>query len=71
MRPAATPFLTIRPRPRASRYVRYIRLVRFSFLILIGRFVTLEGMKIKSVTPMHHQMIMVSSARCGPWRRGA
>jgi hypothetical protein len=25
-----------------------------SFLILIGRFVTLEGMKIKSVTPMHH-----------------
>jgi hypothetical protein len=42
------------PRPRASRYVRYIRLVRFSFLILIGRFVTLEGMKIKSVTPRHH-----------------
>jgi hypothetical protein len=29
---------------------------------LIGRFVTLEGMKIKSVTPMHHLMIMVSSA---------
>jgi len=24
-----------------------------SFLILIGRFVTLEGMKIKSVTPNH------------------
>ena len=31
------------------------------FLILIGCFVTLEGMKIKSVTPMHHLMIMVSS----------
>jgi hypothetical protein len=30
---------------------RYVQLVRFSFLILIGRFVTLEGMKIKSVTP--------------------
>jgi hypothetical protein len=40
----------------------YIRLVRFSFLILIAPFATLEGMKIKSVTPMHHQMIMVSSA---------
>jgi hypothetical protein len=25
-----------------------------SFLILIGCFATLEGMKIKSVTPMHH-----------------
>jgi hypothetical protein len=31
----------------------YIRLVRFSFLILIGRFATLEGMKIKSVRPLH------------------
>jgi hypothetical protein len=41
---------------------RYIRLARLSFLILIGRFVTLEGMKIKNVTPMHHQMIMGSSA---------
>jgi len=50
---------------------RYIRLVRFSFLILIGRFVTLEGMKIKSVTPMHHQMIMVSSATPAPRRRRA
>jgi len=29
---------------------------------MIGRFVTLEGMKIKSVTPTHHLMIMVSSA---------
>jgi hypothetical protein len=68
MRPAATPFLPIRPR---SRVFRYVRLVRFSFLILIGHFVTLEGMKIQSVTPVHHQMIMVSSARCGPGRRGA
>jgi hypothetical protein len=42
--------------------VRYTRFVRFSFLVLIGRFATLEGMKIKSVTPMHHLMIMVSSA---------
>jgi hypothetical protein len=41
---------------------RYIRLVRFSFLILIGRFATLEGMQIKSVTPMHHLTIVVSSA---------
>jgi hypothetical protein len=36
--------------------------MRFSFLILIGRFVTLEAMKIKSITPMHHLMIMGSSA---------
>ena len=50
---------------------RYIRLVRFSFLILIGRFVTLESMKIKSVTPMHHLMIMVSSATPAPRRRRA
>ena len=53
---------------------RYVRLVRFSFLILIVRFVTLEGMKIKSVTPMHHPMSMVSSAvpcprfRAAGWR---
>jgi len=59
MRPAATPFLPIRPRPRAFRYVR---LVRFSFLILIGHFVTLEGMKIQSVAPMHHLTIVVSTA---------
>jgi len=45
---------------------RYIRLVRFSFLILIGRFATLEGMKVKSVTPMHHPMSMGSSANCRP-----
>jgi hypothetical protein len=44
---------------------RYIRLVRFSFLILIGRFVTLESMKIKSVTPMHHLMIMGNPAPAG------
>jgi hypothetical protein len=37
------------------------RFVRFSFLILIGLFVTLEGMKIKSVTPIHHLTLMVSS----------
>jgi hypothetical protein len=30
------------------------------FLILIRRFATLEGVKIKSVTPMHHLMIMGS-----------
>jgi hypothetical protein len=35
-------------------YVRYVLLVHSSFLILITRFATLEGMKIKSVTPMHH-----------------
>jgi len=45
--------------------------IRFSFLILIGRFVTLEGMKIKSVTPMHHLMSMGSSATPAPWRRWA
>jgi hypothetical protein len=45
--------------------------VRFSFLILIGRFVTLEGMKIKSVTPMHHPMSMGSSATPAPRRRRA
>jgi len=34
-----------------------------TFLILIARFVILEVMKVKShATPMHHQMIMVSSA---------
>ncbi len=44
---------------------RYIRLVRFSFLILIGRFVTLESMRIKSVTPMHHLMIMGNPAPAG------
>jgi hypothetical protein len=42
------------------------RLAHFLFLILIARFATLEGMKIKSVTPTHHQMIMVSSAHCRP-----
>jgi hypothetical protein len=42
--------------------VRYARFVRFWFLILIGRFATLEGMKIKSVTPMHHAMSMDSPA---------
>jgi hypothetical protein len=50
---------------------RYIRLVRFSFLILIGRFATLECMKIKGVTPMHHQMCMGSSATPALWRRWA
>src|SRR5206468_2423593 len=45
-------------------YARYVRFIRFSFLILIGCFVTLEGMKIKSVTPMHHPMSMGSSADC-------
>ena len=43
-------------------YARYVRFLRFSFLILIGCFVTLEGMKIKSVTPMHHAMSMDSPA---------
>ena len=43
--------------------VRYVRFVLFSFLILIGCFVTLEGMEIKSVTRIHHLMIMVSSVR--------
>jgi hypothetical protein len=43
----------------------YAHYIRFSFLIMIGRFVTLDGMKVKSVTPMHHLMIMVSSAAAG------
>ena len=50
-------------------YACYVRFVRFSFLILIGRFVTLEGMKIKSVTPTHHLTIVVSTAS-RRWRRG-
>jgi hypothetical protein len=32
------------------------------FLILIAGFATIEGMKIKSVTPMHHLTIVGSSA---------
>ena len=45
---------------------------RFSFLILIARFATLEVHdQIKSVTPMHHPMIMVSSATPAPRRRRA
>ena len=45
--PADSPYVHVR-----LVMSRYIRLVRFSFLILIGRFVTLEGMEInKSVTP--------------------
>jgi len=43
-------------------YVRYVLLVHSSFLILITRFATLEGMKIKSVTPMHLAMSMGNSA---------
>jgi len=41
------------------------------FLILIASFATLEGVKVKSVTPMHHLMIMGSSATPAPWRYGA
>jgi hypothetical protein len=37
-----------------------------SFLILIADFVTIEGMKFESVTPMHHLTIVVSSARRPP-----
>src|SRR5215813_7523060 len=33
-----------------------------SFLILIACFATLEGVRIKSVIPMHHQMSMGSAA---------
>jgi hypothetical protein len=33
-----------------------------SSLILIARFATLESMKIKSVTPIHHLMIMANRA---------
>jgi hypothetical protein len=50
---------------------RYVRFVRFLFLILIGRFVTLEGMKIKSVTPMHHPMSMGRAAVPGLLSRAA
>jgi hypothetical protein len=49
--------------PEQDIDARYIRLVLFSFLILVGRFATLDGMKVKSVTPMHHLTIVVSSAR--------
>jgi hypothetical protein len=38
----------------------------FLFLILIGCFATLDGMKVKSVTPMHHVTIVVSSASRTP-----
>jgi len=34
-----------------------------SFLILIARFATLEGMRIKSVTPRHYRVIMVAAGR--------
>jgi hypothetical protein len=57
---------TSMPSPARTIRIPFVRLVRFSFLILIGRFVTLEGMKIKSVTPMHHPMSMGSSANCRP-----
>jgi hypothetical protein len=40
--PAATPFLPIRPTSTCVVTSTFIRLVRFSFLILIGRFVTLD-----------------------------
>ena len=33
---------TVKPSPEHDLHARYVRLVRFSFLILIGRFVTLE-----------------------------
>jgi hypothetical protein len=39
-----------------------VRLIPFSFLILIAGFATLDGMKFKSVTPVHHVMIMVNAA---------
>jgi hypothetical protein len=32
---------TVKPLPEQDMCARYVRLVRFSFLILIGRFVTL------------------------------
>ncbi|HZI77350.1 MAG TPA: hypothetical protein VFD73_25575, partial [Gemmatimonadales bacterium] len=53
----------------AGHVSRYVRLTAFSFLILIGRFVTLEGMKIRSVTPMHHLMCMGSPATPALGRR--
>jgi hypothetical protein len=37
-----------------------------SLLILIAWFVTLDPMVLSNVTPMHHLMIMVSSAASGP-----
>jgi hypothetical protein len=43
----------------------------FLLLILIARFVILKVMKVKSVTPMHHLMIMGSSAARALWRSGA
>jgi hypothetical protein len=57
------------PTPTCVVMSTFIRLVRFSFLILIGRFVTLEGVKIKSVTPVHHQMIMGKRRAKPAWRR--
>jgi hypothetical protein len=42
-----------------------------SFLILIACFATLEGVRIKSVTPMHHPVSMGSSATSASGRRRA
>ena len=50
---------------------RYVLLVRFSFLILIGRFVTLDVWSYVTFTPMHHPMIMVSSADFGGYHQGS
>ena len=47
---------------RYPAMVRYVRLVRFSFLILIGRFATLDAWSVSSFTPMHHLTIVVSTA---------
>ncbi len=47
-------------------YVRYVLLIRFSFLLMIGHPVTLGYMILGCVTPMHHPMSMGSSADCTP-----
>ena len=45
--------------------------ITFLFLILIAGFAILDGMKVKSVTPMHHLTIVVSSAAREPRRHRA
>jgi hypothetical protein len=69
-----TPQLLLRPSTPPDRAARTCPICPFNtFLVsdLDWPFSHPGSMVVSSSTPMHHQMIMVSSARCGPWRRGA
>jgi hypothetical protein len=46
-----------------SNLAHYVRLARFSFLILIGRFVTLESWLVRAPHPCTHLMIMENPLR--------